>query len=142
MKDWTKENVLIIGAARQGLALTRYLCTKGCHVTLNDSRTRDQLQKAIDSLSDLSVDLVLGSHPLEALNGITLVCISGGVSPEMPLVAEARNRNIPVSNDAQIFMETVPAKPLALPDQPVKLPPPHWSDGSAVQVQNQTRKSG
>lgn len=114
MKDWTKENVLIIGAARQGLALTRYLCSKGCRVTLNDSRTRDQLQKAVESLSGMPVNFVLGSHPVEALDGITLVCISGGVSPEMPLVAEARNRDIPVSNDAQIFMEMVPCKTIGI----------------------------
>jgi UDP-N-acetylmuramoylalanine--D-glutamate ligase len=114
MKDWSKENVLIIGAARQGLALTRYLASKGCRVTLNDSRTREQLQKAVDSLAGLSVNFIMGSHPLEVLNGITLVCISGGVSPEMPLVVEARKRNIPVSNDAQIFMEIVPCKTIGI----------------------------
>jgi len=114
MKDWTKESVLIIGAARQGLALTRYLASKGCRVTLNDSRTHEQLQKAIDSLSGLPVNFIFGSHPVEALQGITLVCISGGVSPEMPLVAEARKRNIPVSNDAQIFMEMVPCKTIGI----------------------------
>jgi UDP-N-acetylmuramoylalanine--D-glutamate ligase len=81
---------------------------------LNDSRTREQVQKAVDSLAGLPVNFIFGSHPVEALEGITLVCISGGVSPEMPLVAEARKRNIPVSNDAQIFMEMVPCKTIGI----------------------------
>ena len=114
MRDWSKENVLIIGAARQGLALTRYLCSIGCRVTLNDNRPPDQLTKAIDSLSGLPVNYIFGGHPLESLQGVTLVCISGGVSPEMPLVLEARNQNIPISNDAQIFMEMVPCPTIGI----------------------------
>lgn len=114
MRDWSKENVLIIGAARQGVALTRYLCSQGCNVSLNDNRKPDQLTKTMDAISGLPVNLILGGHPLEALQGITLVCISGGVSPEMPLVTEARKRNIPVSNDAQIFMEIVPCPTIGI----------------------------
>ncbi len=114
MKDWRKENVLIIGAARQGLALSQYFCSQGCPVTLNDSRTPEQLTKAVDALSGLPVNLIFGNHPMDALEGKTLVCISGGVSPELPIVKEARNRNIPISNDAQIFMEAVPCKTIGI----------------------------
>jgi UDP-N-acetylmuramoylalanine--D-glutamate ligase len=114
MRDWSKENVLIIGAARQGVALTRYLCSQGSQVFLNDSRTPDQLTKTIDSISGLPVHLIFGSHPIEALQGITLVCLSGGVSPEMPLVLEAQKRNIPITNDAQIFLEMVPCSSIGI----------------------------
>jgi UDP-N-acetylmuramoylalanine--D-glutamate ligase len=114
MKNWRKEHVLIIGAARQGLALTRYLCTQGCRVTLNDSRTAVQMKNSLESLEGLPVNCVLGSHPLEVLDGVTLVCISGGVSPDMPLVKEANNRGIPISNDAQVFMDVVPCKTIGI----------------------------
>jgi UDP-N-acetylmuramoylalanine--D-glutamate ligase len=114
MKNWQKERVLIIGAARQGLALSRYLSAKGCPVTLNDSRTAEHLKKAVDSLADTTVKFLFGNHPMEVLDGITLVCLSGGVSPTLPLVQEAMNRGIPVSNDAQIFMEMVPCKTIGI----------------------------
>jgi len=114
MKDWQKENVLIIGAARQGLALSRFLGSKGSTVTLNDSRSPDLMQKAVDSLSGLPIKFVFGSHPMDALNDVSLVCVSGGVSPDLPLVQEALKRNIPVSNEAQVFMEIVPCKTIGI----------------------------
>lgn len=114
MKNWQNEHVLIIGAARQGLALSRYLCTQGSQVTINDSRTEEQLKKNLESIRELPVHFVLGSHPLETLDGITQVCISGGVSPEMPLVREALSRGLPVSNDAQVFMDVVPCKTIGI----------------------------
>ncbi len=114
MKNWRNEHVLIIGAARQGLALTRYLCSQGCRVTLNDSRVESQLKKSIDSLAGLPVEFIFGGHPFEALEGITLLCLSGGVSAELPLVQEAQKRNIPISNDAQIFMEMVPCQTIGI----------------------------
>ncbi len=114
MKNWREEHVLIIGAARQGLALTRYLCTQGSRVTLNDSRTAEQLKNSVESLEGLPVELILGSHPLSVLDGVTLVCISGGVSPDMPLVLEARKRGIRISNDAQVFMDVVPCKTIGI----------------------------
>jgi endonuclease-3 len=54
--DWKGMRVVIIGAARQGTVLARYLAERGAWVTLNDQRTAAQLQTAQDSLADLPVD--------------------------------------------------------------------------------------
>jgi UDP-N-acetylmuramoylalanine--D-glutamate ligase len=108
MKQWTGKHVLIIGAARQGTALARYLAERGAAVTLNDRQPEETLSGARASLSDLSITWVLGGHPLEILDGVDLVAVSGGVPLDLPLVREARNRNIPLTNDSQIFMDAVP----------------------------------
>ncbi|MHB0965749.1 MAG: UDP-N-acetylmuramoyl-L-alanine--D-glutamate ligase [Bellilinea sp.] len=108
MRIWTDQRVLIIGAARQGLALARYLAKQGAAVTLNDQRNAEQLAAAVESLKELSVHWVLGSHPLELLEKTDLVCLSGGVPPDMPLAVEAARRGIPLSNDSQLFLEAVP----------------------------------
>jgi UDP-N-acetylmuramoylalanine--D-glutamate ligase len=108
MNEWTGKKVIMIGAARQGLALTRYLSEKGAHVVLNDRRSDDQLADAKQELSDLDVTWVTGAHPVEILEGADLVCISGGVPLSLPLVEEATHRNIPLSNDSQIFLEAAP----------------------------------
>jgi len=108
MRNWTGQRVLIIGAARQGLALARYLAKRGAEVTLNDQRTAEQSTGAIESLKGIPLKWVLGGHPLELLDQVDLVCLSGGVSPDMPLVVEAARRGIPLSNDSQLFLEAVP----------------------------------
>jgi UDP-N-acetylmuramoylalanine-D-glutamate ligase len=43
MKEWTGKRVLILGAARQGLAAARWLTRHGAIVTLNDRRAPDQM---------------------------------------------------------------------------------------------------
>lgn len=107
--DWINKQVLVIGAARQGLALARFLASHGAFVTLNDGRPEQDLQASKDQLTDLPIIWVLGEHPMELLNGTDLVCVSGGVPLDIPLLVEAVNRNIPLSNDSQIFMEQVPS---------------------------------
>ena len=107
-KNWMDKNVVVIGAARQGLALARFLCIHGANVTLNDGRPERDLQSSKDQLEDLPIRWVLGEHPLELLEGMDLVCVSGGVPLDIPLIIKAVNQNIPLSNDSQIFMENVP----------------------------------
>lgn len=109
MKNWQNVRVLIIGAARQGLALSRYLAGKGARVLLNDQRRDDQLQAEKTALQGYQVEWHTGGHPLELLEGIEVVFVSGGVPLDMPLLVEAVRRGIPLSNDSQIFMEQVSA---------------------------------
>lgn len=114
MQDWNGKRVLILGAARQGLALARWLSLHGAHVTLNDSRGPDELRVARESLAEFQIDWVFGEHPLELLDATDVLCLSGGVPLTLPIVAEAVKRGIPLSNDSQIFMEVAPCKTIGI----------------------------
>ncbi len=114
MKNWTNTHVLILGAARQGLALARWLSRHGSHVTLSDSRSLDELASARASLADTNVEWAAGGHPLELLNKTDVLCLSGGVPLTLPIVQEAVKRGIPLSNDTQIFMEVAPCKTIGI----------------------------
>jgi UDP-N-acetylmuramoylalanine--D-glutamate ligase len=107
-KDWSGTRVLIVGVARQGTALARYLVDHGAEVVLNDRGIASDLADAQDELADLPVEWVLGGHPLSVLDDIDLVCPSGGVPLTIPLMEEARTRGLPLSNDSQIFLEAAP----------------------------------
>ncbi len=102
-------HVVIIGAARQGLALARFLSSRGAQVTLNDQRSTEQMQSVIASMAHLPIRWVLGSHSPEMLAGADLVCVSGGVPLNLPVLHEAQRRGLPLTNDSQIFMEEVKA---------------------------------
>ncbi|MEN9562144.1 MAG: UDP-N-acetylmuramoylalanine--D-glutamate ligase [Chloroflexota bacterium] len=114
MKNWTGKHVLILGAARQGLALARWLSRHGANVTLNDSRREEELASAKKSLADVNVTWAVGGHPLELLDKTDVLCLSGGVPLTLPIVEEAVKRGIPLSNDSQIFMEVVPCKTIGI----------------------------
>lgn len=102
------KRVIIIGAARQGIALARFLAECGAKVTLNDQRSAGQFASVQSALAGLDVTWVFGEHPLELLDQADMVCPSGGVPLTLPLVQEARHRGILLSNDSQIFLELAP----------------------------------
>jgi len=108
--SWDGRRVVILGAARQGQALARYLTRHGARVCLSDVRTEAELQAVRQALADLPIEWALGGHPLELLQGADLLCLSGGVPTTLPIVQEAVRRGIPLSNDTQIFMEVVPCR--------------------------------
>ena len=114
MKSWNGKRVLILGAARQGLALARWLSLHGARVTLSDMRSEAELHLARESLAEYPIAWALGGHPLELLDPADILCLSGGVPLTLPIVAEAIKRGIPLSNDSQIFMEAVPCKTIGI----------------------------
>jgi len=107
MENWLGKRVLIIGAARQGQALARYLSAKGAVVTLNDMRKPEEMLHEMQNVEQFNITWALGSHPLSLLENVDMVCPSGGVPLTLPLIVEAKNRGIEISNDSQIFMENV-----------------------------------
>ncbi|MBK7319381.1 UDP-N-acetylmuramoyl-L-alanine--D-glutamate ligase [Candidatus Villigracilis affinis] len=114
MTNWNGTRTLILGAARQGIALARWLSRHGSNVTLSDSRSLEQLASARESLADTNVTWAAGGHPLELLDTTDVLCLSGGVPLTLPIVQEAVKRGIPLSNDTQIFMEVVPCKTIGI----------------------------
>ncbi|MCX6019527.1 MAG: UDP-N-acetylmuramoyl-L-alanine--D-glutamate ligase [Chloroflexi bacterium] len=105
---YMNRRVVILGAARQGKALAHYMALHGAHVTLNDAQARERVD--LSDLADVAgITTVFGGHPLELLDDCDLLCLSGGVPIDLPIVLEARRRGVALSNDAQIFFEQCPA---------------------------------
>jgi UDP-N-acetylmuramoylalanine--D-glutamate ligase len=113
-RNWTNTRVLILGAARQGLALARWMTRHGAHVTLSDKRSESELAVSRDAVSGLPIQWALGGHPIELLDRADVLCLSGGVPLTLPIIQEAVKRGLPVSNDTQIFMEAVPCRTIGI----------------------------
>lgn len=101
------KTVLILGFARQGRALARWLPTVGARAIASDSRTATQLGVSAADFPDVA--LRLGDQDLALLDGVDVLCVSGGVPLDLPIVQAAQIRGIPLANDAQFFLERCPA---------------------------------
>jgi UDP-N-acetylmuramoylalanine--D-glutamate ligase len=112
--DWKGKRVVIVGAARQGTALAAYLASRGASVVLTDARSQEDLQPAVEKLAGLPIEWRLGGHSVRMLEGVDMLALSGGVPSDIALVSEAQKRNIPVSNDSQIFLEIAPCKVIGI----------------------------
>jgi UDP-N-acetylmuramoylalanine--D-glutamate ligase len=107
MDPLSGKRVGVIGFARQGKALARWLPTIGAQVAMTDGKTAEAL--SLDKAAYPGVDFYLGGDTSGFLDGLDLLCLSGGVPLEQPLVQAAVAHGIPLSNDAQLFLERCPA---------------------------------
>ncbi len=108
------KRVVILGLARQGTALAQYLTRLGAQVVISDLRPAVELEPALEQLAELPVGYVLGGHPASLLDRADMVCLSGGVPTDAPIVREAVARGIPLTNDSQLFLEACPAQVIGI----------------------------
>ncbi len=112
--------VAVLGLARSGIALARFLTDMGADVTVYDGQSREALAGAIDALGGRRLRLLLGPdvQPAEALAGQVLVCTSPSVSSRYPTTeprlraalaaAEAEGR-VPIVSEVDLFLRLCPA---------------------------------
>ncbi|MBL7183806.1 MAG: UDP-N-acetylmuramoyl-L-alanine--D-glutamate ligase [Anaerolineae bacterium] len=107
--DFEGKRATIIGLAREGTALARFLAEQGAIVTVSDLKSEEELQENITKLQGFPVHFVLGGHPGEILNQTDVLFLSPGVPLEAPIVAEAKRRGIPINSETGLFTELCPA---------------------------------
>ena len=108
---------MVIGLAREGLDLTRFLTAHGASVVVTDQKSAEQLADAIAQLTGEalshrergSVAYRLGGHSVDDLDGIDVVYASPGVPPEHELFQAARTRGIQLSSLVELFFALCPA---------------------------------
>ncbi|TEU12110.1 MAG: UDP-N-acetylmuramoyl-L-alanine--D-glutamate ligase [Anaerolineales bacterium] len=102
--DFRRQRATVIGLAREGTALARFLAEGGATVTVSDIKSREELSEGIEALVGLPIRFVLGGHPTEILEA-DVVFVSPGVPLEIPILAEARKRGIPISSETRLFAQ-------------------------------------
>ncbi len=112
--------VAVLGLARSGVALTRFLCDRGARVTVYDARRSVDLQQQIDQLEGRPVRLLLGPDvdPSTALADPALIATSPSISSRYPtteprmreaLAALEADGRTPVVSEVDLFLRLCPA---------------------------------
>ncbi len=101
------KKVVVFGFGRGGKALARWLPTVGAEVAVTDSRSAKELE--LRRRDYPGVRFHLGGHREDVLIGARCVCVSGGVPLDNPVLQLAQQRGLPLTNDAQLFLERCPA---------------------------------
>ena len=98
----------IVGLAREGRALARFLAELGASVTVTDLRTEGKLRESVQQLADLPIRYALGEHPASVLQTDVLF-LSPGVPLTAPIVREAVALGVPVTTETRLFHEVCQA---------------------------------
>ncbi|MEY4637145.1 MAG: UDP-N-acetylmuramoylalanine--D-glutamate ligase [Acidobacteriota bacterium] len=91
--------VLVVGAARSGVAAAGLLARRGAAVTLTDCKP--DIPEAA-ALAAAGVRLELGGHLLRSFEAANLVVMSPGVPLDLPEVRRARSLGIPVIGELEL----------------------------------------
>ena len=89
MIEFKNKTAVVLGAARQGLALAKYAAHHGAKVIITDKRPFDQLSAARESTADIDPEWVCGDHPLSLLDRADILLVTAGADLRIPFLQEA-----------------------------------------------------
>jgi len=126
------KRVTVFGLNRSGIAAAKLLYSQGAVVTLTDTRAREALSAEIAALnappepskaqtanSRLSntcnpYQTYFGGHPLECITDAALIVVSPGVPLDIPILCDARLRNLPILAELEVAASVCPATIVAI----------------------------
>lgn len=91
--------VVVVGAARSGIAVAELLASRGARVTLTDLRAAIEGEAVLRSHG---IVLELGGHRIETMTKADLIVLSPGVPPRQPAVEAARAGGVPVTGELEL----------------------------------------
>ena len=103
--------MVVVGAARSGVAAAELLARRGAFVTLTE--TRDSVDAA-DRLRAGGIHLELGGHRRETLEAADLVVVSPGVLVEQPVFDAARERGVEIIGELELASRWILGRVLAI----------------------------
>ncbi|MDF2520326.1 MAG: UDP-N-acetylmuramoylalanine--D-glutamate ligase [Clostridia bacterium] len=81
---------LVIGAAVSGIPTVKKLYEMGAHITLNDKKSSEEIEKMLAKADVQGIRIVGGEHPVELAKQCDFVIVSPGVPLEQPIIEKAR----------------------------------------------------
>jgi UDP-N-acetylmuramoylalanine--D-glutamate ligase len=103
--------VVVVGAARSGIAAAELLMRRGARVVLTE--TRGSFDGA-DRLREIGVELELGGHQPETLANAELIVVSPGVPLEQPVFELARQRGIETIGELELAWRWLKGRVIAV----------------------------
>jgi UDP-N-acetylmuramoylalanine--D-glutamate ligase len=99
--ELTGKKILVVGLARTGVALARFLAQAGARVTVTDQAPAPDLEEARREIQGLGITEELGaSQP--GWEGYDLLLLSPGVPPELPWIGAAQEAGIPIWGELEL----------------------------------------
>ncbi len=106
--DIAGQHALILGLAREGVSLARFLSTQGALVTVTDSAGPSRLKDRQQQVGGTARFVLGGDHP-ELVEGADLFFVSPGVPEENAVYRAAIARGLPVQSMTTLFFALCPA---------------------------------
>lgn len=112
--DLRGRNVLVVGAARTGVSVARFLIRMGASVILTDIKKNGDIEKGVGFMRTKDVKLELGKHKLQTFLKADLIVVSPGISMEIEPLVAAGDKGIPVMSEIELAFMFIDAPIIAI----------------------------
>ena len=100
--DFENKKVLVVGLAKTGLAVARFLKDRGAHVTVTDLKKEDELGSYARDALAMGISLQLGVHEIESFTNSDLIVVSPGVPHRITPLEAAIKAGIQVIGEVEL----------------------------------------
>lgn len=112
--SYVGKRITIFGANRSGIAIARLLFDLGAIISLTDTRDSVALTEEISQLDGIPIQYNLGGHDESCIAKAELIIVSPGVPLDIPILVEAKKRDIPILGELEISASLCQARIVAI----------------------------
>lgn len=108
MKEYAGKKTVVVGLAKTGVAVTRFLLERGASVLITDQKPANQLETGVKQLRELPGNLTskltteLGGHRTSSFTRADMIVLSPGVSLAQEQVKAAREAGVEVISEVEL----------------------------------------
>lgn len=114
VSDLRGKKILIVGMARTGVALAKYLDQHGAAITISDHKSKAELSHWLDKIGDINVTLELGGHQPKTFLDQDIIVLSPGVPSHLKLFDYAKSRGVHVTGEFEFCARFVKEPVIAI----------------------------
>ncbi|RII28092.1 MAG: UDP-N-acetylmuramoyl-L-alanine--D-glutamate ligase [Geobacter sp.] len=108
------KNILVVGLARTGVSVARFLAGRGALVTVTDMKSEAALADHMAALAGIPIKWELGRHSDATFTGSDLVVVSPGVPMDLPQLESARQAGIEIISEIELASRFITAPLVAI----------------------------
>lgn len=101
------KKVKVVGLARTGVELVKFLHKQGAKVSVIDIKTKEELAKYVDAISNLNIEFHLGGYDLSTFEESDLIILSPGVSGLIEPIKSVKEKGIKVISEIELASQFI-----------------------------------
>jgi UDP-N-acetylmuramoylalanine--D-glutamate ligase len=108
------KKILVVGLARTGVAVARFLVLRGSRVTVTDMKDEAALAPYLEKLAGLAIDFELGRHDEQSFLEADLIVVSPGVPMDIGPLKQAAAQKRRVISEIELASRFISAPLVAI----------------------------
>ncbi|MCL2760026.1 MAG: UDP-N-acetylmuramoyl-L-alanine--D-glutamate ligase [Desulfuromonadales bacterium] len=108
------KKILVVGLAKTGVAVAKFLAKRGGVVTVTDIRNRADLKPQLAELSRFDINFALGSHNKSDFTSASMVVVSPGMPMDHPLLVAAKQKGVEIVSEIELASRFITAPIVAI----------------------------